>query len=389
MKKIILFAIIAFLAIVAVSMIACATSNGNSKNINKNTSNEPKVIVRTIRDIAYGNGIFVSVGTLGYGSKIAYSNDGINWNVVNDPSLLNKENEISSISFCRGMFFAGYSKEKILYSNDGINWKITDILCNKFDYFKKIVDIAYGNGIFVALTDSINGEYAYSFDGLKWDYERYNNGISYNAIAFGNDLFIKVHDYGRESFSDGVTRGRIAVSNTKKRDWRNDLIWDYYESEIFASEDKNDSGGGDIGGIIYVNNKFIIWGGESDVSYYNRKKHDSKIAYSSDGKYWIPVLNTTFGQDAIYDITYGNGRYVAVGKNGKIAYSTDLINWSAVLDPAFGFSNIHKIIYGNNKFIAIGGGNITKGRLYSSGDVKMAYSTDGSSWTSIEFLPSN
>jgi len=59
--------------------------------------------------------------------------------------------------------------------------------------------------------------------------------------------------------------------------------------------------------------------------------------------------------------------------NGKMAYSTDGVSWTAVANNTFDTSNsdIYKIAYGNNRFVAVG----TKG--------KIAYSSDGVSWTAV------
>jgi len=65
------------------------------------------------------------------------------------------------------------------------------------------------------------------------------------------------------------------------------------------------------------------------------------VAYSSDGIAWtaIPAGTTagtsTFGTSVIFAITYGNGRFVAVGYDGKMVYSSDGINWTAVGNSTF------------------------------------------------------
>ena len=112
----------------------------------------------------------------------------------------------------------------------------------------------------------------------------------------------------------------------------------------------------DINAIAYGNNKFVA-GSEN-----------GKMAYSSDGKTWTAVSNSTFGTSDINAIAYGNGKFVAGGENGKMATSTDGVNWTAVSDSKFGTNNaINAIAFGNGKFVA-GGGYI-------------AYSSDnGASW---------
>jgi hypothetical protein len=42
-------------------------------------------------------------------------------------------------------------------------------------------------------------------------------------------------------------------------------------------------------------------------------------------------------------ISYGNGKFVAVGDYGKMAYSADGVNWTAVADSTFGSSSSDQI----------------------------------------------
>lgn len=68
-------------------------------------------------------------------------------------------------------------------------------------------------------------------------------------------------------------------------------------------------------------------------------------------------------------ITYGNGKYIAVGQNGSMAYSSDGKDWTY---NQVGTNFWKKVIYGNNKFIAVGG--------YNDGGY-IATSTDGVTWS--------
>jgi photosystem II stability/assembly factor-like uncharacterized protein len=108
------------------------------------------------------------------------------------------------------------------------------------------------------------------------------------------------------------------------------------------------------------------------------------MAYSTDnGVTWTAVadstiwnyVHSTYGINvtaSIADIAYVNNRFVAVG-SGKIAYSTDGVSWTAGAENILGMGNgIHAIAYGNNRFVAVG---------FQS---KMAYSDDnGVTWTAV------
>lgn len=68
-------------------------------------------------------------------------------------------------------------------------------------------------------------------------------------------------------------------------------------------------------------------------------------------------------------ITYGNGKYIAVGQNGSMAYSTDGKDWTY---NQVGTNFWKNVIYGKGKFVAVGG--------YSDGGY-IATSTDGVAWS--------
>jgi hypothetical protein len=122
--------------------------------------------------------------------------------------------------------------------------------------------------------------------------------------------------------------------------------------------------------IAYGNGKFVAGG------------WDGKMAYSSDGASWTAVANSTiwdytdsYGDThtaSIYGIAYGNNKWVAGGYDGKMAYSSDGITWTAVEDSTIWQFTITAIAYGNGKFVAVGSGG------------KMAYSSDGVTWTAVE-----
>jgi hypothetical protein len=126
--------------------------------------------------------------------------------------------------------------------------------------------------------------------------------------------------------------------------------------------------------IIYVNNKFYavgykVFGGSVD----------SSIQVSNDGLTWTEYNPTT--KVDLRSITYGNGRFVAVGRDiggseNRIITSTDGINWSLTnYSDDFDF---RKVAYGNGKFVAVSTNVI-------SGVNKIFYSSDGINWTGQTF----
>ena len=135
---------------------------------------------------------------------------------------------------------------------------------------------------------------------------------------------------------------------------------------------RNSFGSSSINSICYGNGKFVA-GGMS-----------GKMAYSSDGITWTQVSDSPFGSSSIYSVYHGNGKFVAGGTSGKMAYSTDGVNWTAVTDSTFGNNTtIFSICYEKGKYVAVGGYRASSTTI-TTYHGKMAYSTDGVTWTSID-----
>ena len=111
---------------------------------------------------------------------------------------------------------------------------------------------------------------------------------------------------------------------------------------------------------VYGAGKFVIVSNYADPN--------KMITYSEDGVIWNVGASISF-TGSLRSVTYGNGRFVAIG-DGKLLYSSDAITWNL---STFSLSSGSRVIYGGNKFIAFAGNNTNKA----------AYSTDGITWTAI------
>ena len=85
--------------------------------------------------------------------------------------------------------------------------------------------------------------------------------------------------------------------------------------------------------------------------------------------------------DSVYpDICYGNGKFVAVGRDNTsgsdVLYSIDGINWKTSTAQTLWTESV---CYGNGKFVAVG--------HKSNSDVAAMYSTDGINWNYCSALP--
>jgi len=125
-----------------------------------------------------------------------------------------------------------------------------------------------------------------------------------------------------------------------------------------------------IRAITYGNGRFVAVG------------DDSKLAYSTNGETWTAVppgtgagTNTFQTGNSLGSVTWGKDKFV-VGSGGKMAYSPDGANWTAVADSKLVSSFISGIVWGEDKFVAV-----------SYNPIRMAYSPDGINWTAITNIP--
>ena len=121
--------------------------------------------------LAYGNGIFVAVAS--GGTQAAYSTDGINWT----SSTLPSSTTWSSIAFGNNLFHAVSStSSKTAYTFNGSTWyeSNVEIVANK---------LAYGQGVFLALSSSSGVAYTTEGDGAWTIRDVTDDG--YGAVEFG------------------------------------------------------------------------------------------------------------------------------------------------------------------------------------------------------------
>ena len=433
-------------------------------------------------DIAFGNGIFVAVAS-GYAeSAVMVSEDGVNWD---DPStLINKSWQ--SILFVEGRFIAVSSDGDIMTSTDGQSWSLTEGLIGS-DY---VEDMAYGNGVYVAVTGDTDGEIwqssncgvtwsqkhseiyveweeveygagsfvvishddtdikaMRSIDGISWD-EVFISDNSLNGIAYGQGQFlVSVDNSGKDWFykSEHNAKAELVFLDEAENHFNSDDVADIvfnftdqafanleatevensidassgfgidfikdptinYSGDGFVEVEAND---GAVEGSIIItlsgdnfseedleidnhvalgnvpegldpsisvtsNHTFITdWNNSTDESIVNTYiaaaygdsvfvaiTGGSNYLYSEDGINWV---EKTFSQSDWADITYGNGRFVAVGQSDFVITSTDGDYWSYHSVEG----NWNSITYGNGLFVAVG-------------EYQTMTSTDGVEWT--------
>jgi hypothetical protein len=304
-----------------------------------------------IWDICFVDDIYVAVGRDG---KIGYSADGDTWAQASTPSF--GTSIISGITYGNKLFVAVSADGKIGYSGDINTW----IQASTPSFSTTIISkAAYGGGLYVAVGYDGKIGYAASDTIIKTGTLATDSAVV-TSIATTTNLFV-----GQPVSGSGVpddttivsidSSSQITLSNVATADGATTLTfcvgpatWTQAGTPSFL--------GSDIFDVCYGDSKFVAVG------------DNGKIAYSADGNVWTQASAPSFGTTPIQGVDYIGGKFVAVGWSGKIAYSADGDTWTQASTPSFGTSIIYGVGFGNNTFVAVGFGG------------KIAYSIDANTW---------
>ncbi|HNI94881.1 MAG TPA: putative Ig domain-containing protein [Leptospiraceae bacterium] len=129
--------------------------------------------------VAYGNGVFatLSSGT----ASAATSTDGINWTTRTLPV----SQSWTSVTYGNGQFVA-VSLNGALTSPDGITW--TQRTISSINNYS----VAYGNGMYVAVTGTSSNAAASSPDGINWTSRTLPASQYWSSVTYGNGIFVAV-----------------------------------------------------------------------------------------------------------------------------------------------------------------------------------------------------
>jgi hypothetical protein len=199
------------------------------------------------------------------------------------------------------------------------------------------IDIAYGNGKFIALPDAGN-IIAISTGANAVNQATLPSSAAWKSITYGNGFWIIISSAGSAPGS------KVLYSNSDGVTWKTASL------PSIANWSK----------VIYGNGKFVAI-----------TSNGTTAAYSSNfGATWVAATGFN-GGFTWTDLTYGAGLFVAVGTSagGKIAYSTNGTSWNVIALPSGTTNTWTSVSYGNGRFTALGS---TLG--------KAVYSLDGITW---------
>ncbi len=260
--------------------------------------------------IAYGNGKFVATGN---GSNLAISSDGINWTSGTMP----ESDYWETLIYGNGKFIAaGTNGDHVAVSSDGISWTGGTMPPPHPSYFTWAWQIAYGNGMFVALGGD---QFATSSDGINWATSSLpTSAANWSSFIYANGIFV------------GTNNNSHTIESSDGINWTAENVPSPMNSGT---------------AIVYGNNMFILIG--SDSLGHNR------FATSSDGINWSLGNSPTI--DSWSSIAYGNGTFIAVGNPEEFGESLNGNDWTT---KSFTESTpLNAIAFGGNYFAAIGPNN--------------------------------
>ncbi|MBD2751600.1 T9SS type A sorting domain-containing protein [Spirosoma validum] len=310
-----------------------------------------------LRGVTYSGSQFVAVG---YGGVILTSPNGISWTM----RQTNSGAALEDVAYGAGKYVAvgGYPSNAKLISTDGITWT-TQLPATGTDY--NLYDITYGNGQFVAV--GYYGTVLTSPNAITWT-KRYLGLIeTMQGVVYANNQFITVGTSIRRSTDGTVWQatnapdGQSNLTSAAYGNGRYVVIGNSYSStssaQVLISTD----------GVTFNRTEFPTYPTPSDVVFgqnlFVSVDYYGNILSSPDGVTWtFRKLGSSFKA-----ITYGKGRYVAVG-TGQAMVSTDGLTWTP--SPPLLSVNFQDIAYGNGLFVAVG----VNGAIYTS--------PDGLTWTS-------
>lgn len=136
------------------------------------------------------------------------------------------------------------------------------------------------------------------------------------AIAYGNGMFVAVGDQTVLTSHDGVSWQSPALPVAVKINW-------YY-------------------GVCHADGKFVAVGAKGS-------RDAGAIATSPDGINWTNHDSGTASW--LFDVTFGNGQFVAVGDRGVVVTSADAVTWG--IGGTCPSSLLSGVAFGDQKFVAV------------------------------------
>ena len=230
----------------------------------------------------------------------------------------------NALTYGNGIFVGVGQGGTIVTSTDGANWSAQNSGTEK-DLF----GVGYGNGIFVVVGN--DATILTSSDGAHWTDRSLSKTYGFYGVAYGNGVFVIV---GRLASSWG-----LSFNSPDGRNWAGPYL-------------TNDAS--TLDSVVYGDNIFVAVG-----------SGNTQIQTSPDGATWTERYKEY--NKVFKGVTYGAGRFIAVGWEGKILYSPDGITWTNSSLPDNHYM-LEGVAYGDGTFVTVGRWSEIEGKIFSSPD---------------------
>jgi hypothetical protein len=276
--------------------------------------------------LAYGNGIFVGVGTQNLSSTVLVSTDTVAWSLARAGL---SRSVGTNVVFGNGRFLmtGGYypvgreGELAVMESPDGMAWTPHNSGMNV-----QISGAAYGTSRFVAVSGTA---LAISADAQEW----FPLSLSGSTI-----IGVQKVSHAEGQFFMFGPLGRLYASN-------DGVAWTIRTSHASSSLESAAFGTG----------QYVVVGAAGT------------IITSPDGVTW--TRRNSGVVRALHSVAFGLGTFVAVGDGGTVLTSPDGINWSSH-DSSEATGSLLSIAFGNDTFVIAGASGI-------------ATSSEGVNWNKI------
>jgi hypothetical protein len=309
--------------------------------------------LRNLQDVAFGNGLFVSVGFPG----IVISTNAIDWTVISPP-VFNPQN----VLFSEGEFLIP-TQGQVLVSTNGVSWTAWN-----FPDGADIWNFSKSGGVYFLITD--DRSLYYSRNLPDWERSSVPPGLVIEDVAFfegqfylaGYDMpLFHSADPGGPWVTDTIGtaaeiqncvygKGRFIATTYNQSELMtstNGIVWKTFTPQtnwIFSS-------------IVFAKDRFVAGIRTTDFKF---------SAVSSDGIDWQPSSDVQtnrffsalgFGDDLF--VAVRNEYYFLNFRNSVISTSPDGLTWTDRLQTPTNLF-LSTIAYGNHRFVVSG----AKGSLF-------------------------
>ncbi|MFS0726402.1 S-layer homology domain-containing protein [Paenibacillus sp. 1P07SE] len=282
-------------------------------------------------DVVYVSGRYLAVGQH---ATIAASTDGAGWTLI-DSGIGHTDTHFESIRYADGLYIITGTRGTILISTDGIEWvqrPYTPFWTSGANILDKVIRIAYGNGVYVALVENSTSPargMLTSTNGITWTRVLQPAPANLRDLTFGNGVFAAVGD------------GGTIITSADGEDWQTRAA-------------------GMTGNLRYV---------EAGAGKLLALTSDGKqVLVSEDGQVWrvasdaagLPQSHTSV--NAAKSLGYDNGRFImsfqeSASTHGLFYWSLDGLIWE--LSDSGRYAHFSGIAYGDSRYVAVGRYGVT------------------------------